>query len=307
MVALGKRRVLITGISGFTGRHLARALGAAGWNVLGLGRHRLAVETDHLDADLAETTTIRDWLSKVRPTHIIHLAALSHVVGDPLAFYRVNVLGTESLLEAVSQSDIRPLKVLIASSANIYGNASRSPITEDAPARPANHYALSKAAMELLLYKWFDRLPIIIARPFNYTGPGQSEAFLLPKIVAAHRRRDRSIKLGNLYVARDFSDVSFVCEAYRCLLLSSAGSTAFNVCSGRSISIAEVLREMADISGYSPAVEVDPALVRKDEIIELRGDPTKLREQIGHLETWSLRRILERMYIHPDVAPIAGL
>ena len=108
MASLGKNRALITGISGFTGQHLANTLAKTGWEIVGLGNERLPVESDHLDADLADTSRLSEWISHVCPTHIVHLAALSHVVGDPLSFYRANVLGTESLLEAVSRSGIVP-------------------------------------------------------------------------------------------------------------------------------------------------------------------------------------------------------
>jgi nucleoside-diphosphate-sugar epimerase len=297
MASPGKYRVLITGISGFTGRHLANSLSEHGWDIVGLGDTRLPLESDHLDADLADTDRLGDWIGHVCPTHIVHLAALSHVVGDPLSFYRVNVLGTESLLEAVSNSGIAPAKVVIASSANIYGNAQQSPISENSPVRPVNHYALSKAAMELLVEKWFGKMPIVLTRPFNYTGPGQSEAFVFPKIVAAFKRGDAVLRLGNLNVARDISDVGFVCEAYRRLLVSDVHSERVNVCSGQSVALLSVLDTMAEIAGYRPRIEVDPAFVRKEEILDLRGDPSKLFAQIGHLEPWPLGKILRRMFI----------
>lgn len=289
-------RVLITGVGGFTGRHLAKALIDSGWSVIGLGLAAEGVGVPTLDIDLADTPAITLWLQEHQPTHVVHLAALSHVVGDPLSFYRVNVLGTESLLEAIDRAQLVPAKVLIASSANIYGNAETPTLTESAPARPMNHYALSKATLELLVRKWFDRLPIVMTRPFNYTGPGQAESFLVPKIVASHRRRDAVIKLGNTQVARDFSDISVVCEAYRRLLSSGARSLTVNICSGRSTSVAEILRTMAQISGHSPRVEVDSALVRKDDILELKGDPSALFQTIGHLEPLPIREILARMY-----------
>ena len=296
MASPGKNLVLITGISGFTGRHLAATLARAGWDIAGLGPDRLPMESDHLDADLAETDALAEWIAHVRPTHIVHLAALSHVVGDPLSFYRVNVLGTESLLEAVSRSGIVPEKVLIASSANIYGNASQSPIPEDAPVRPVNHYALSKAAMELLAEKWFEQMPIVLVRPFNYTGPGQSEAFVFPKIVAAYRRGDVVLRLGNLDVARDLSDVRFVCEAYRRLLVSDARSVRINVCSGRSVALLSVLDTMVEIAGHRPRIKVDPAFVRKDEVKELCGDPSLLFESIGLIEPTPIQSLLQSMY-----------
>ena len=147
-----------------------------------------------------------------------------------------------------------------------------------------NHYALSKAAMELLVKKCFDRYPIVIVRPFNYTGPGQSAGFLFAKIVAAFHRRDPKLKLGNLDVSRDLSDISFVVEAYKRLLLLPLSSEIFNICSGSGISIAQTIRIMQEMTGYSPEIIVDQALIRKDEIRELTGDPAKLLSAIGSLE-----------------------
>lgn len=289
-------RVLITGIGGFTGRHLTRKLVDLGWSVTGLGLAADGVDVPTLDTDLSNTARIAAWLREHQPNYVVHLAALSHVVGDSLSFYRVNVLGTESLLNAIEQACVEPTKTLIASSANIYGNGDAPTLAEAASARPMNHYALSKAAMELLVHKWYGRLPIVMTRPFNYTGPGQNESFLIPKIVASHRRRDPVIKLGNTQVARDFSDISVLCEAYRRLLESGAQSVCVNVCSGRSTSIAEILRTMEQISGHHPRVEVDSALVRKDEIIELRGDPALLHSIVGPLAPLPMHEILERMY-----------
>lgn len=297
MASPGKNLVLITGISGFTGRHLAATLAGAGWDIAGLGPDRLPMESDHLDADLADTAALAEWIADVRPTHIVHLAALSHVVGDPLSFYRVNVLGTESLLEAVSRAGITPAKVLIASSANIYGNGDTSTLAESSPLRPMNHYALSKAAMELLVHKWYDRLPIVIARPFNYTGPGQSEAFVMPKIVHAFHRRDPVIRLGNLDVARDLSDIRFVCEAYFRLLQSRSTGQTFNICSGNSIHLLRVLELLREISGHDARVEVDPAFVRKDEIKDLCGSTLRLFETVGEIPVILHRDIFSYMYL----------
>ena len=282
-----KYRILITGLSGFTGRHLARKLAAKGWQICGLGApsplNGSDVDYPNLDADLCETVRIAEWMTVNRPTHIVHLAAQSHVVGDPLRFYRDNLLGTDSLLEAIAKSGITPKKILIASSANIYGNCENSPISEDELYRPANHYASSKVAMELLVQKWFERYPVVITRPFNYTGPGQSEAFLFPKLVGAFHRKEQTITLGNIDVARDLSDVEFVIEAYARLLLSPVRSERFNICSGSSLSIRGALEILTVLTGQLPVITVDHTLVRPDEIAELCGDPARLQAAVGPL------------------------
>jgi GDP-6-deoxy-D-talose 4-dehydrogenase len=292
-------RILITGLSGFTGRYLARKLAREGWEICGLGAPALPDSSDaiypNLDADLSETGRIADWIAANQTTHIAHLAAQSHVIGDPLRFYRDNLLGTESLLEAVSMSGVTPEKILIASSANIYGNCETSPISEDEPYRPVNHYASSKVAMELLVQKWFDRYPIIITRPFNYTGPGQSEAFLFPKLVGAFHRKDPVITLGNIDVARDLSDVNFVIDAYVRLLQSPVRSDRFNICSGKSVSIREAIAILSKLTGHVPKIVSDPALTRRNEITELRGDPSKLQHAIGSTPNYDPVEIFRNM------------
>ncbi len=294
-MASAGRHVCITGISGFTGAHLAERLLAQGWQVSGIGPERVDGTVDHLDVDIGDRASIASWLVRVRPTHVIHLAALSHVVGEPLPFYQVNLLGTEALIEAIATAIPALEKLVIASSANVYGNARTLPIDEGAPVRPVNHYALSKAAVELLATKWFDRLPIVVVRPFNYTGPGQSEAFVFAKLAAAFRRRDPVIRLGNTDVARDLSDVGFVCEAYRRLLDAPARGVTFNICSGRCVSLAEAIVVLGNLTGQRPDIETDSRLVRDDEVKRLVGDPSRLFAAVGPIDIVPLHETFASM------------
>lgn len=289
-------RVLVTGLGGFTGRHLTKKLQTTGFEVFGLGNEPSDIVPGYLATGLENTEGITAFLREIRPTHVIHLAALSHVVGNALDFYDVNVLGTESLIQAVTNAGLEPQKLVIASSANIYGNADDSPVSESSPIRPMNHYGVSKAAMELMLTKWQNRLPIIIARPFNYTGPGQSERFVYAKIVAAFRRRNARIQLGNIHVSRDLSDVRYVVDIYRRLLECDASGVAVNICSGNAVTISQAIDMMADIAGYRPEIDIDPALVRPDEIITLSGDSARLKDLVGPVEPLEIRQTLLDMY-----------
>lgn len=288
-------RALITGIAGFTGRHLAAALEVDGWEVFGLTNVMDAPSPAELCADLSETDRIADWIATIRPTHIVHLAALSHVVGPALPFYEVNVLGAESLLRAIDEAGVRPEKVVIASSANVYGNTRANPISEEEPPKPANHYAVSKLAMESVVHQWFDRLPILVTRPFNYTGPGQSETFLFAKLAAAFHRREPVIRLGNLRVARDLSDVSFVADVYRRLMRCAAASIVVNICSGQSVAIGKALEILRTLTGHDPEIVIDPMLVRANDIEVLTGDPTRLQALIGPLSPIAPEEIFRRL------------
>ncbi|KWO41045.1 GDP-mannose 4,6 dehydratase [Burkholderia sp. MSMB1459WGS] len=294
-------RILITGISGFTARHLVDALHRVGHDVCGIA-HRpmpLASVRTHV-CDLLDKPKLTDILSEERPDVIVHLAAIAFVAhGDVNAIYQTNVIGTRTLLDAVTASDCSPRSLLIASSANVYGNASVEVIDESIGALPANDYAVSKLAMEYVASLWQERLPITIVRPFNYTGVGQSTNFLLPKIVSHFRCRAPVLELGNLDVVRDFSDVRMVVNAYARLLSGDFGGQTFNVCSGVGSTLQDVLETMHDLVGYSPEIRVNPAFVRENEVRRLIGSKVKLERAIGPLETIPLRDTLRWMLENP--------
>ena len=293
------KRALVTGLSGFTGRYVEQELRAAGYEVYGTitpghtpGERQFAV-------DLNDRAGLADVVAQVRPDVVAHLAAIAFVGhGDVEQIYRVNVAGTRNLLEALAAAEHKPSAVLLASSANIYGNTDAGVIGEDVPPAPANDYAVSKLAMEYMARLWQDKLPLIVVRPFNYTGVGQHENFLLPKIVSHFRRRAADIELGNLHVWRDFSDVRMVAHSYRRLLAagSSVAGQAFNICSGHAYSLGEALAMMADIAGYQINVHVNPAFVRANEVVRLVGDNRRLLAAIGPLDTVPLADTLRWMY-----------
>ena len=171
---------------------------------------------------------------KRQPNYVVHLAAISFVGhGNADDFYRVNVVGTVNLLEALLKLEKKPTKVLIASSANVYGNCEISPISESQQPLPVNHYAMSKLAMELMARTYLSRLPIFFTRPFNYIGLGQAESFVIPKLISHFTKKAEVIELGNLNVEREFNDVRFVCDAYLRLLDVAKPGESYNICSGK--------------------------------------------------------------------------
>lgn len=288
-------RVLVTGAAGFTGRYVLQALRARGWEAIGAVHGRVP-GPDEVAFDLGDAQAVAAAVQAVRPQAVIHLAAIAFVAHEDVeAIYRVNVVGTRHVLAALAALPQRPEAVLLASSANVYGNATAPLIDEDTSLAPTNDYAVSKLAMEYLARTWMGRLPIVIARPFNYTGVGQSERFVIPKLVAHFARRAPEVSLGNIEVAREFNDVRMVSDAYVRLLERGVAGQVYNVCTGRAVSLREVIGHLESLTGHSLAVRVDPALVRGNEVVRLAGDNRRLVATIGPLKEISLRETLDWM------------
>ncbi len=288
------RRVLVTGSRGFTGQHLRGELERRGYVVIGLS-NELPVTSSELHADLADPRALAEAVREAAPHFVVHLAAISfvgHANADD--FYATNVLGTRHLLHALTELPDRPARVVVASSANIYGDAAVSPITEDAPGAPRNHYAASKVAMEAMAAVYSPDLPITITRPFNYTGPGQAPHFLVPKLVSHFARRAPRIELGNLDVERDFLDVRTVAWLYG-QLLETTTSQVVNLCSGRGIALGEIVAQLQRITGHTIAVEVNPAFVRPNEIKRLVGSPRRLHALVGDVPDLPFEQTLRDM------------
>lgn len=293
-------RALITGLGGFTGHYLAQSLKRSGYEVFGTAHDgTIRTSSNVFTIDLCDREQVNRVVASVQPDVVAHLAAISFVAhGDIDAIYQVNIMGSRNLLAALAGLPKCPQTVLLASSANIYGNAPVEVIDESVLPAPANDYAVSKLTMEYMAHLWMDRLPIVITRPFNYTGVGQAPQFLLPKIVGHFQRGERLIELGNIDVERDFSDVRTVADAYTALLQKSPAGEVFNVCSGQAYSLKQVLRMMAEIAGYEIEVRVNPAFVRANEVKRLQGDGKKLRQVISAFETIPLKETLRWMYGH---------
>lgn len=258
-------KILLTGAEGFTGRFFAERARAAGHSVLSL------------QSDLTNAEALQQEVLSTAPEFVVHLAAISFVGhAHDEAFYAVNVVGTTNLLNALTKLSVRPRRVLLASSANVYGNSTQSPIEEAQPPAPVNHYGMSKLAMEYMARTYTDRLDMVIARPFNYTGPGQDSNFLIPKLAMHFAARAPSIALGNLDVEREFNDVRMVCDAYLLLLAYAEAGETYNICSGRPYTLRFVVDTFARLTGHSARIEINPAFVRANEVHRLCGSPLKL-------------------------------
>lgn len=225
-----------------------------------------------LDLEILETA----------PDFVIHFAGISFVASkDNEAFYRVHALGTSNLLNALLKLPKLPQKILLASSATIYGNSANLFSTETQPPSPIDHYAMSKVAMEEMAKTYFNKLPIVIARPFNYTGPGQKDNFLIPKLVKHFANKLPCIELGNLEVEREFNDVSLICDAYLALLQFGESGEIYNVCSGQAKSLKNVVDTLSQITGHQLQINVNPDFIRANEVHRMCGDPAKLQNLLA--------------------------
>ena len=290
------KTVLITGSRGFTGVYVAKLFEKAGYRVIRGVSHQ--PRKGEYQCDLTDEDSLNRLLAETKPTGVIHLAAMSFVGhGDETAFYHVNTVGTTNLLQAIDKAGLNPEKIIIASSANVYGNPTVEVISETTPLNPISHYAVSKLAMEMMVKTWYERFPISIARPFNYTGVGQNKKFLVPKIVDHYAQGKKAIELGNLDVARDFSDVRDIAAAYLNLFESPVHSNIVNFCSGHTLTLAEILELMNELADYEIDVTVNPAFVRKNEIKILCGDNSKMKQLLGVVPSTPFIKTLRAMYL----------
>src|SRR4051812_42359328 len=273
-------RVFVTGGHGFVGRWLVEHLTASGDEVI-------APE----ELDVTDPSSIGGALAGARPDAIYHLAAFTHVGqswDDPTEAFRVNAEGTLVLLEAARACQPAP-RVLVVGSAEVYGQvpADRLPVSESTPLQPVTPYAASKAAAEMVAIQAHlgHQLPVLRVRPFNHVGPGQAPTFVVSSlarnVAEAERKGTGSVRVGNLSPKRDFTDVRDVVAAYRRVMVDGRPGAAYNVCSGRSVAIDSLARQLLALSDADLELEVDPDLFRPVDVPDVRGDPALIRETTG--------------------------
>lgn len=286
-------RVLVTGISGFIGCHLARQLESAGAVIFGLAADRPGrVIGEHFESDILDRPALSAAIDRCAPDVVVHLAGLSHVGQSwkrPGDYLRVNFIGTRNVLLAAGKS-----RVIVASSAEVYGLVpeNEQPIAEDRPLDPRSPYAMTKACAEELAREH----GAIVARAFNIVGVGQSGHFAVPSFasqLAAIRKGERAavLQVGDLRPRRDFLHVADAASAYRVLIERGEPGRAYNLASGSVWSIGEVLDRLRRISGVVADVERDEARLRPVEMPLLQGDNRRLRD-LGWTPRYDLDRAL---------------
>lgn len=281
-------RILLTGFSGFTGKYILQSATNFGVDIFCFSEDGTP---NSKSINLLDYRAVLEKVKETKPTSVIHLAAISHVQHEPASdFYSLNIGGTRNLLQALSELPSEGLiNTVFASSANIYGNSKQVVLNETTPLKPVNDYGLSKKGMEELLYLWREKIPISITRPFNYTGRGQTENFLIPKIVEAFKLKKQRLELGNLEVSRDFSDVRFIANAYLTLATQKSGFRILNLCSGNLVSIREIVSVCTSLTGHRLEVVSNPNFRRRNEILKLKGDTTQMVKYLGYRSAYSIK------------------
>lgn len=305
-------RTLITGGFGFAGRHLAQHLTKCGDDVavtylpaekeLANKKHLtpLPQSAQTLALDVTDRAAVSSLINVLRPDAIYHLAGLTFVPAaesDPVMAFNVNTFGTQNLLDAIIEHSPKT-RFLCVSSAEVYGDPRPGslPLNELAVLRPISTYGVTKVAADLLAFKAAFRhnLEVIRVRPFPHIGPGQSESFAISsfaKQVAEIKlgRREAVIKVGNLDAKRDYSDVSDIVRGYREALLNGKRGDVYNLCSGQSIAIGDILQKLLKVAEVEAQIEVDPERVRPVDIPDLYGSYQKAQKDFG----WKPRIDLE--------------
>ena len=321
-------RAIITGLKGFVGPYVADCLREVGIEPVGISRGELLVphpvpfhDVRIHDVDIRDRESVKKIIADERPELVFHLAAVSHVPtsrANPELTYDVNVGGTLNLLEAVRLMEQRP-RVLFVSTGNLYGDqdSGESGFSESSPVQTMNPYANSKLIGEQLARSYADEygVEVVIARPFNHTGPGQAPSFVCSEFARAVaenivREVPAHIYTGALEPRRDFTDVRDVVRAYLLLAQKGKSGEIYNVSSGKLIAMQEVIQLLAKVADWEVSTEQDPARLRPREIMRLGGDSSKIRSELGWkpqipLKT-TLRDLLDywlRHYRSEAVAP----
>ena len=298
-------KVLVTGADGFVGQWLVQALLAAGHSVTGAvregrpipGRLTLAEQgaVRWIPLDLQDHASI-DEVARTPADGVVHLAAVASSVEagrDPAHAWAVNAAGTARLVESLA-GRAGAERVVVVSTAEVYGAGEARPRRETDPVNPGSPYASSKAAAEIAALEAGRRtgLAVMVARPFPHTGPGQTATYVAPafldRIRFAQRTGAVAVKTGNLDPIRELLDVRDVVDAYLTLLDRGRAGEVYNVARGEGIAIGELFERIAAAAGVRVLPEPDPSLLRANDVPHLVGDPTKLRTDTG----WSVARPL---------------
>lgn len=283
-------KALITGINGFVGSHLAPFLEEKGFEVFGTVKPGSQSGPSLFDADLLDYDALKGAIDKVSPDYIVHLAALTSPAEsfkNPAETVSNNIIGQVNILEAVKELQLVKTRVLVVASAEVYGKVEKEdlPIDEEAPLRPTSPYAVSKVAQDLFGLQYFlsQNIQTIRVRPFNHIGPGQAPFFVVAAFAKQIAEIEKGIKppvltVGNLDSKRDFTDVRDIIRAYALLYEKGESGEVYNIGSGKSHKIGDILDILLSFSSQKIVIEKNPALIRPGDVMDSVCNNSKIKK-----------------------------
>ena len=295
-----KKRVLITGASGFIGQVvLKEMLKNEDIDFFAIDTRKIPnISIEKLElVSLLDKEKLMEIIKRYKPNIIIHLAAIALVTHDNVGeIYNVNVQGTENLLEVTQEYCDKGTRVILASTAGVYGNQNVDKYREDLSYNPANHYSYSKMITEYISKQYKEDLDIVTIRPFNIIGVGQSEKFLVPKLVEHFADRKEKLSVGNISSFRDYVDVEYCAEVIMELISrKKLDFDILNICSGIPTNGEMIIQLLQEITDFKPEIEISSDFVRKNEVWRMIGDTTRLWEFMNNKKSQSVKDILVKM------------
>lgn len=280
--------ILIIGSNSFTGIYFSKYLTGLNWKVHNSSRSN---SKNSIFIDLMDIKSIKNAIKNTQPDYVINFAGITtNTFKDYAEIYNVNIVGTLNLLSVIREEASRIKNIFLLSSCNVYGNSSSLYLKETEIMKPRNDYAISKCTIEMIASAWKDKLPINIIRPFNYTGLGQPDNFLIPKIISHYTNKLEFIELGNIDVIREFNDVRDVVAILKLIIEIKSSGNTFNVCSQRGYSIKEILKILSKQTGWFPKILINKKFVRDNDIKRLVGSNEKL---FKYIPEYKFRKIEE--------------
>lgn len=289
-------KVLITGASGFIGRCFIDELKKRNIGYIGIDcRKDEVLNID--DISILDFEKLKNKFIEEKPTVIVHMAAIASATYENISeLYNINVVGTENILRSVRECGMENTRIVLMSTAGVYGNQGDELYCETLGYNPENHYSYSKMINEFLA-KQYSELDIRIVRPFNIIGYGQNANFIVPKVVWHFANKMESIRLGNLKPKRDYVDVEFCVNALAEIALrKDVKHKVYNICSGIGHSVEEVIDTLRKISGHNPEIITDPAFIRKNEVWKMVGDNRRIMEIMGDKKVEDFETMIRNIY-----------
>ena len=295
-----KKIVLITGASGFIGQVvLKEMLKNEDIDFFAIDTRKIPnISIEKLElVSLLDKEKLMEIIKRYKPNIIIHLAAIALVTHDNVGeIYNVNVQGTENLLEVTQEYCDKGTRVILASTAGVYGNQNVDKYREDLSYNPANHYSYSKMITEYISKQYKEDLDIVTIRPFNIIGVGQSEKFLVPKLVEHFADKKEKLSVGNISSFRDYVDVEYCAEVIMELISrKKLDFDILNICSGIPTNGEMIIQLLQEITDFKPEIEISSDFVRKNEVWRMIGDTTRLWEFMNNKKSQSVKDILVKM------------